>query len=240
MNELQTFTHPAFGKVRMLYEEGKPLFCGKDVCIALGYANARDTLSKHCRYVAKRDVPHPQAPESSKTLSMAFIPESDLYRLITHSKLPAAERFEHWVFDEVLPTIRQTGAYAESGAPAAVPMEQLLPVVQTVAAEVIKQLLPMLSALGNAPVTPAPASRPPLDADVLAFVERDTSAAGSYNRCKIETFPSDIRAKVDAMLSSMCDEQCLNFSRVARFCVANGYSVSYPAVKRYFLRHFSA
>lgn len=42
---------------------------------------------------------------------MAFIPEGDLYRLITHSKLPSAEKFESWVFDEVLPAIRKTGTY---------------------------------------------------------------------------------------------------------------------------------
>ena len=42
---------------------------------------------------------------------MTFIPEGDVYRLITHSKLPNAECFEKWVFDEVLPTIRQHGAY---------------------------------------------------------------------------------------------------------------------------------
>lgn len=240
MNELQTFTHPAFGKVRMLYEEGKPLFCGKDVCVALGYTNPRKAMGDHCKWVTKCYIPHPQAPGSGKTLSVAFIPESDLYRLITHSKLPAAERFEHWVFDEVLPTIRQTGAYAAPGAPGAVPMEQLLPIIQAVTSEMVKQLLPALTALAPTPIAASPANRPHIDADVLAFVERDTSAAGSYNRCKIETFPSDIRAKVDAMLASMCDEQCLNFSRVARFCAANGCSVSYPAVKRYFLRHFSA
>ena len=32
---------------------------------------------------------------------MLFIPEGDLYRLIVHSKLPSAERFERWVFDEM-------------------------------------------------------------------------------------------------------------------------------------------
>ena len=42
---------------------------------------------------------------------MTFIPEGDLYRLIVHSKLPSAEQFERWVFDEVLPTIRKHGAY---------------------------------------------------------------------------------------------------------------------------------
>ena len=41
----------------------------------------------------------------------ALYPEGDVYRLIVHSKLPSAERFERWVFDEVLPSIRQHGAY---------------------------------------------------------------------------------------------------------------------------------
>ena len=43
---------------------------------------------------------------------MLFIPEGDVYRLITHSKLPAAEQFERWVFDDVLPSIRKHGLYA--------------------------------------------------------------------------------------------------------------------------------
>lgn len=42
---------------------------------------------------------------------MTFLPEGDVYRLIVHSRLPGAERFEKWVFDEVLPTIRRTGGY---------------------------------------------------------------------------------------------------------------------------------
>lgn len=45
---------------------------------------------------------------------MLFIPEGDLYRLIVSSKLPSAEKFERWVFDEVLPTIRKTGGYVSN------------------------------------------------------------------------------------------------------------------------------
>ena len=40
-----------------------------------------------------------------------FIPEGDVYRLVVRSKLPTAEKFESWVFDEVLPSIRQHGLY---------------------------------------------------------------------------------------------------------------------------------
>ena len=69
MNDLQTFTNAAFGSVRILYEDGKPLFCGADACKALGYSNQRDALNRHCRYIVKRDVPHPQSV--SKTVRPA-------------------------------------------------------------------------------------------------------------------------------------------------------------------------
>ena len=47
-----------------------------------------------------------------QVVEISFITEGDVYRLIVHSKLPSAERFEHWVFDEVLPSIRKHGVYA--------------------------------------------------------------------------------------------------------------------------------
>lgn len=43
---------------------------------------------------------------------MTFVPEGDVYRLIVRSHLDSAVRFERWVFDEVLPTLRKTGMYA--------------------------------------------------------------------------------------------------------------------------------
>ena len=109
MNQMEIFKNPEFGSIRVIEEDGKFLFSGLDVANALGYSNSRASISRHCRYVTKRDVPHPQ--NSGKTIQMTFIPEGDVYRLIVHSKLPSAERFERWVFDEVLPSIRQHGAY---------------------------------------------------------------------------------------------------------------------------------
>lgn len=110
MNDLQIFSNPEFGSIRTLDEDGKVIFAATDVAKALGYSNPRDAISKHCRYVAKRDVPNPQAPD--KTIEMSFIPEGDVYRLITHSNLPDAEKFEHWLFDDLLPTLRKTGSYS--------------------------------------------------------------------------------------------------------------------------------
>ena len=101
MNQMEIFKNPEFGSIRVIEENGKYLFCGTDVAAALGYSNSRDAIIRHCRYVVKRDAPHPQSPD--RKISMTFIPEGDLYRLIVHSKLPSAEQFEQWVFDEVLP-----------------------------------------------------------------------------------------------------------------------------------------
>lgn len=106
MNELQVFENNQFGQMRTITENGNTLFCGSDVAKALGYTNAPDALTRHCRGIVKRDT-----PTSSGVQTMSFITEGDVYRLITHSKLPTAEKFESWVFDEVLPSIRKTGAY---------------------------------------------------------------------------------------------------------------------------------
>lgn len=108
-NELQIFTNEQFGDIRTIEENGKVLFCGFDVAEALGYEASRNAIARHCRCALKRCVPHPQSPD--KQIEMSFIPEGDVYRLIAHSKLPKAQEFESWVFDEVLPSIRKHGAY---------------------------------------------------------------------------------------------------------------------------------
>ena len=112
-NELtQTFAFEAYD-IRIIIENGEPLFNASDVCKALGYSNNRDALSKHCvpEGVAKRDT-----PTSSGVQSMAYVNEPNLYRLITRSKIPSAVKFQDWVFGEVLPTIRKTGTYGKTQA----------------------------------------------------------------------------------------------------------------------------
>lgn len=106
MNELKIFNNPDFGEVRTLEENGEVLFCASDVAKALGYARPNDAVSQHCRATVKR-----RSPISGKMQDINFIPEGDVYRLIARSKLPSAEQFERWVFDEVLPSIRKHGAY---------------------------------------------------------------------------------------------------------------------------------
>ncbi|HDL1989929.1 TPA: hypothetical protein PWY33_002501, partial [Mannheimia haemolytica] len=83
-------------------------FCGTDVCDVLGYSNAPDALAKHCKPkgIAKR-----YTPTKGGNQELTFINEPNLYRLIIKSRKPEAEKFEAWVFEEVLPQIRKTGKY---------------------------------------------------------------------------------------------------------------------------------
>ena len=106
MNEIEIFKNDEFGEVRTIEKNGSVLFCGSDIAKALGYSNTRDALSRHCKGVVKCDT-----PTNGGVQSLGFISEGDVYRLIAHSKLPGAERFERWVFDEVLPSIRKNGGY---------------------------------------------------------------------------------------------------------------------------------
>lgn len=106
---IQVFDNHDFGTIRTVNDGGRVLFCGKDVAAALGYANTKDALARHCRGVVKH---YPIVDALGRTQDARFITEGDLYRLVASSKLPAAERFESWVFDEVLPSIRRHGIYA--------------------------------------------------------------------------------------------------------------------------------
>jgi prophage antirepressor-like protein len=108
-NKIQQFHSDEFGSLDILLIDGKPYFPATECAEKLGYKNPRKAIIDHCRCVTKRDTPHPQNPE--KSMERSFIPEGDLYRLIIRSKLPAAQRFEVWVMDTVLPSIRKFGAY---------------------------------------------------------------------------------------------------------------------------------
>lgn len=106
-NMVEVFKNEEFGEVRTIVEGDKVLFCASDVAKALGYARPNDAVQAHCLAAVKRR----STIYGNREQEINFIPEGDVYRLIVRSKLPAAEKFERWVFDEVLPTIRIHGAY---------------------------------------------------------------------------------------------------------------------------------
>lgn len=106
MNELQIFSSEEFGQVRTVEINGKPYFVANDVAKALGYVETAKAIRTHCKGVSEMDI-----PSKGGVQCMKIIPEGDIYRLIVRSKLPSAEKFEKWVFDEVIPSIRTNGGY---------------------------------------------------------------------------------------------------------------------------------
>lgn len=106
-NSIQVFNNADFGQMRTIEVNGKTMFCGKDVAIALGYSIPSKAINTHCKGVSKMEV-----PTSGGNQKLIFISEGDVYRLIAKSKLSAAEKFESWVFDDVLPSIRKSGSYS--------------------------------------------------------------------------------------------------------------------------------
>lgn len=109
MSSIELFRNESFGEIRTITENEQVLFCAKDIASALGYDQPLKAIDRHCKKGRVCFVPHPQSLD--KTIEMKFIPESDVYRLIVKSKLPQAEEFEKWLFEDVLPSIRKNGGY---------------------------------------------------------------------------------------------------------------------------------
>ena len=114
------FENPEFGMVRTATDEkGEPWFCAKDLCDALGYKKASDSVKQHVKFsdTMKRGVSSPVKNRfgvcegKMKIVQMIFVNESGFYALVLGSKLPSALMFKDWVTSVVLPQIRKTGGY---------------------------------------------------------------------------------------------------------------------------------
>ena len=106
MNSIRIFSNPDFGSVRTLEIDGRPYFVANDVAKSLGYRRPADAVTAHCKGSVNR-----RYLTDGGEQEMKVIPEGDVYRLIVKSQLPSSERFEKWVFDEILPSIRRYGGY---------------------------------------------------------------------------------------------------------------------------------
>ena len=117
--QVMVFENPEFGRIRtMTDKKGYPLFCGKDVCEALGYRKPDVAVRQHvtARDVTKRYVGLMVGKKKDGTpivqqRQILFVTESGLYDLIFGSKLDSAQKFKHWVTSVVLPQIRKTGGF---------------------------------------------------------------------------------------------------------------------------------
>lgn len=108
MNDgMLTVSNSEFGKLDILVEDGKELFPATECARILGYNQPGDAVRTHCQGCVKRTVVDARGCKQIAN----YIPEGDLWRLIIRSRLPAAQKFEKWLFDEVLPELRRTGGY---------------------------------------------------------------------------------------------------------------------------------
>lgn len=111
MNEIsKVFENEEFGKVRVVIIDGEPWFVGADIAKILNYADAPQSIRVNCKHARKVDLYARQGHNRGNS-EVYVIPESDVYRLVMRSKRPEAEKFEEWVTEEVLPSIRKTGSY---------------------------------------------------------------------------------------------------------------------------------
>ena len=109
MDNITVMENPKFGQVRKVLVDGEWMYVALDIAKALGYAKERNAIATHCRYALKRGVPHPQNPD--KEIQMTLIPKGDVLRLISQSHLPAAQEFNHWLFDDVAVQVVDNGMY---------------------------------------------------------------------------------------------------------------------------------
>lgn len=121
MNPISIFKNSKFGEIRTVNVEDKIYFVGVDVARALGYVHPSKAVRQHCKGMTKSVIPSGRGRQDTNIIS-----EGDVYRLVIKSELPAAEEFERWVFDEVLPTIRKEGSYSTAPVPTQ-PDTQLIP-----------------------------------------------------------------------------------------------------------------
>jgi prophage antirepressor-like protein len=109
-SKIVTFNNPTFGDTRTVKIEGSVYFVGKDSTNALKYRNSNDAIKRHCKDWGVKRYPIPDA--LGRIRETVVIDQANLLRLITHSKLPEAQKFEAWIFEEVIPTVLSTGSYS--------------------------------------------------------------------------------------------------------------------------------
>lgn len=144
MNELKVFQNSEFGELGVLIIDDKEFFPASQCAKILGYTNPRDAIKRHCKSegVVKHDgvsyTTNQHGFTSQQITEIKYISEGNLYRLIIRSKLPSAEEFERWVFDEVLPELRKNGSYGNNFN-----LEEVIAKTATaVVSEVLKQIIP--------------------------------------------------------------------------------------------------
>ena len=101
MENLLIFKNETFGEIKILVLNGVEYFQGKSCALILGYSNPAKAIKTYTNKYFKHKI-----PTSGGIQECLFISQIDLYKLIVNSKLPYADKFEKWIFDEIIPSIR--------------------------------------------------------------------------------------------------------------------------------------
>ena len=105
-------------QVEVFEYNGEVLFNPKDVAKCLDIKNVNDNISRmnknQVRKLTNKDISKVGYSDFRKLHNTGenFLTEAGVYKLIFKSHKEAAERFQDWVTDEVLPSIRKTGTYS--------------------------------------------------------------------------------------------------------------------------------
>ncbi len=206
--DLKIFQNSEFGELGVLTIDGKEYFPATQCAAILGYKSPKDAIYAHCKGAIKHRL-----PTNGGIQDVKYIPEGDLYRLIIRSKLPAAERFERWVFDEVLPELRKNGSYGNN-----VNLEEVIvKTAKAVVSEVMKLIMPITSNPKE--------SEPKRRAKKYKYTQPS----------KIETLNPELKAKVDNMIASG-DYSC---QQIANFIMNNcDMYITQMSVNKYKRKYF--
>ncbi len=207
MNDLKVFSNSEFGELGVMVIDGKEWFPATQCAKILGYKNPQEAIRNKCKGVRKTLTPTAGGSQESN-----YIPEGDLYRLIVSSKLPAAEKFERWIFDTVLPSIRHNGGYIANA-------EELIAKTATaVVSEVMKQLLPMLT------------SNTACDDMIEEIPQIKVKRRHCKSHSIISHLDTALRMEVEEML---CDAR-YTYKDIADFLHKKGIKVSCSSLARYY------
>lgn len=218
MNDLKVFSSSEFGELGVLVIDGKEWFPAHQCAKVLGYSNPRDAVRRHCKSggVVKHDgvsyTTNQYGVTTQQTVEIKYINESNLYRLIVSSKLPQAEKFERWVFDEVLPSIRHNGGYVPNA-------EELIAKTATaVVSEVMKQLLPLLTDQSH----------------YEDMIEEVPQVQVRRRRCKSHSIISHLDTALRLQVEDMLCDARYTYKDVADFLHKKGIKVSASSLARYY------
>lgn len=236
MNEIEVFEFQG-RRIRSLCINEEPYFVGKDVAIILGYKNHRDALKVHVDEDDKKDGVAIYDSIGRKQVPV-LINESGLYSLILSSKLPQAKEFKRWVTKEVLPSIRKKGFYNLNNSNEAIQLKELLNNMIELSKSLI-DIAQSTSVMYKESLNQYTIKKDTYDKEVNQSDIITNFNDFDYPRCKVETFPKEIRQLINVTLEEMVKQQELNYSKIAKMCISKGYNITSPSIKTYYEKYFA-